>query len=267
MVQMRVDGADREANLQRAETRLAEAREQGADLAVLPEALDLGWTHPAARSRAEEIPGGTSCRRLAAAARQHRLFVVAGLTERCGERVFNTAVLIDPAGTVILHHRKLNELEIGHDCYDQGDRLGVVDTRLGVLGLMICSDAFARGQIVARCLGLMGAQVILSPCAWAVPAEHDPVREPYGGLWRDNYRPVARDFRLWIAGVSNVGPVSEGPWRGRRCIGCSLLIGPEGNPVLEGPYGEDAEALLLATIIPEPRAARGAGWDHVWRAS
>lgn len=261
---MRVDGGEPEANLTRAEARLAEARSKGADIAVLPEALDLGWTHPSARSGAAPIPDGTTCRRLRTAARRHGLFVVAGLTERCGERVFNSAVLINPGGDVILHHRKLNELEIGQDCYDQGDRLGVVGTSFGVLGLMICSDAFVRGQVVARSLGLMGAQVILSPCAWAVPADHDPVREPYGRLWRDHYGPVARDFRLWIAGVSNVGPIVAGPWRRRKCIGCSLLVGPGGDPVIEGPYGEDAEALLVATITPEPPPARGDGWERIW---
>ena len=35
-----------------------------------------------------------------------------------------------------------------------------------------------------------------------------------GNLWRDNYGPVASDFRLWIAGVSNVGPITAGPWAG-----------------------------------------------------
>ena len=55
------------------------------------------------------------------------------------------AVLLDPEGRMLLHHRKLNELEIGHTCYDQGDRLGVVQTSVGTMGLMICADAFARG--------------------------------------------------------------------------------------------------------------------------
>jgi len=129
---------------------------------------------------------------------------------------------------------------------------------------MICADAFARGQIVSRTLGLMGAQMILSPCAWAVPADHDNTREPYGQLWRDHYEPVARDFRLWIAGVSNVGPIRSGPWIGRKCIGCSLLVGPDGKEVLQGPYGVDAETILFAEIKLEPRRARGDGWETVW---
>jgi predicted amidohydrolase len=176
-------------------------------------------------------------------------------------------VTIDPKGSVILHHRKLNELEIGHEYYAQGDRLGVAKTELGTMGVMICAGAFAGGQVVSRTLGLMGAEVILSPSAWAVETEHDQQRQPYGKLWLDNYGPVARDFRMWIAGVSNVGKLVAGPWKGRKCIGCSLLVGPDGRQVVMGPYGEEAETILYAEITPEPRIARGCGWERVWRGA
>ena len=131
---------------------------------------------------------------------------------------------------------------------------------------MICADAFARGQVVSRTLGLMGADIILSPCAWAVPADHDNAKEPYGQLWLDNYCPVARDFRLWIVGVSNVGRLDDGPWKGRKCIGCSLVVGPDGGKVLMGPYGAGAEAMLYTDINLEPRSARGDAWERLWNA-
>jgi predicted amidohydrolase len=102
----------------------------------------------------------------------------------------------------------------------------------------------------------MGAEFIVSPCAWAVPADHDNIREPYGALWRDCYGRVAREFGIWIAGASNVGPVTAGAWAGRKCIGCSLIVGPDGEPVAQGPYGEDAEALLQVTMERRPRAPR-----------
>ena len=253
MAQMLVEGGRKQANLARACARIAEAAEAGAQIVVLPETLDLGWTHPSALTGAEPVPGGAPFERLRDAASRHRLFVCAGLIERDGEKVFNAAVLIGPDGGLLLHHRKINELEIGRAFYARGDRLGVVDTPLGRIGVMICADAFAPGQVVSRTLGLMGAELILSPCAWAVPADHDNQREPYGQLWRDNYGPVAKDFRLWIAGVSNVGPITGGPWAGRRCIGNSLLVGTDGAPVLTGPHGADAEALLFADVMMATR--------------
>jgi predicted amidohydrolase len=264
MVQMRVDGGSKEKNLARAEARIAEAAGNGAQVILLPEALTLGWTHPSSRREAEPIPAGDSCRRLSDCAKRLGVYVCAGLVEACNGHVFNAAVLLGPDGELLLHHRKINELEIGHDCYDLGDRLQVIRTPLAVFGLMICADAFARGQVVSRSLGLMGAEVILSPCAWAVPTDHDNVSEPYGKLWLDNYGPVARDFQLWIAGASNVGPLDAGPWAGRKCIGCSLLIGPDGRQVLMGPYGREADVILYAEVTPANRPARGDGWEKLW---
>jgi predicted amidohydrolase len=260
MVQMRVDGGCPEENLARAEARIDEAAEAGARVILLPEALNLGWTHPSAATAAEVIPDGKSCGRLMARARRHGVYVCAGLIEQEGARVFNAGVLIGPDGSILLHHRKINELEIGHEYYSTGDRLQVEETPFGTLGLMICADAFAPQQVISRTLAMMGAHVILSPCAWAVPAAHDNIRDPYGQLWRDNYGPVARDFRIWIAGVSNVGSINAGPWEGRKCIGCSLLVGPSGAEVLMGPYGATAEAILCAEIDPVPRPAHGDGW-------
>ncbi len=264
LIQMRVEGGEKRANLSRAADRIRQAAKDGAHVVVLPEAMTLGWTHSSARTEADEIPQGESCRVLREAARQHQVHVCSGLIERVGSKIFNAAVLIDPRGNVILQHRKLNELEIGHDSYSLGDRLQVADTEFGRIGLMICADGFARGQVISRTLGYMGAQIILSPSAWAVPADHDNASEPYGKLWIDNYSPVACDFRMWIAGVSNVGWITDGPWNGRKCIGCSLVIGPAGEKVLHGPYGAEAETILYVDVQLVPRPAQGEGWPRLW---
>jgi len=261
MVQMRVEGGQPEENLARAEQRITEAAGHGAQVILLPEALTLGWTHPSAKTHAEPVPEGISCRRLGECARKFRVYLCAGLIERHQDKVFNSAVLLGPDGNLLLLHRKINELDIGHPYYALGDRLNVATTPLATFGIMICADAFARGQVLARSLALMGADVILSPCAWAVAVDHDNTREPYGDLWRENYGPVAQDFRLWIAGASNVGWLTAGPWANRRCIGCSLLVGPDGKQVLMGPYGEHAETILYADIQPVARPAQGDTWE------
>jgi predicted amidohydrolase len=265
LAQMRVQPGQKRANLQRATEFIARSADAGASVVLLPEAMTLGWTHPSARTEADPVPEGESCAILAEAARRHRLYVCSGLLERAGLLVFNSAVLLGPDGSLLAHHRKLNELDFGHDLYALGDRLQVARTPLGSVGLMICADGFAAGQVITRTLGYMGADVILSPSAWAVPANHDNAKEPYGKLWRDNYGTVARDFRLWIAGVSNVGWIAEGPWKGRPCIGCSLVVGPTGEAVLQGPYGSDAEALLTVDVSPVPRPAQGDRWQALFQ--
>ncbi len=265
LIQMHVVGGAKRENLRHARDLILQAASAGAQIVVLPEAMTLGWTHPLARTEADSLPDGASIVALREAAMEAGVHVCSGFIERAGEKIFNSAVLIAPGGSILLHHRKLNELELAHDLYALGDRLQVVETPFGRIGLMICADGFARGQVIARALGYMGAEIILSPSAWAVPSDHDNVKEPYGQLWMDNYSPVARDFGLWIVGVSNVGWLNAGPWSGRKCIGCSLVVGPSGEKVMQGPYGVDAEAVLTIEFATLPRLAQGDGWAHLWQ--
>lgn len=261
LAQMRVEGGAMPRNLERAEARIAEAAAHGADLVLLPETMDLGWTHPSSLTQAEPIPGGVPFSRLAAAAQEHAVYVCAGLTERDSEKVYNAAVLLDREGHLLLKYRKLNELDIGHKFYGQGDRLKVAQTEFGRIGVLICADAFAKGRVLSRSLGYMGADVILSPSAWAVPANHDNTESPYGGIWRHSYCPVAEEFSVWFLSVSSVGPMTAGPWQGRNCIGCSMTVDVSGKEILQGPYGVDADTILYVDVSPVPRPARGTQWE------
>jgi hypothetical protein len=53
-----------------------------------------------------------------------------------------------------------------------------------------------------------------------------------------------------VIGVSNVGWLTGGPWKGRKCIGCSLAVGP-GGVLARGAYGEAAEQ-LVPVEVPGP---------------
>jgi len=264
LIQMSVAGGSKSRNLEHAQEMIAEAAAHGSRLIVLPETMDLGWTHPSSKTEAEPIPNGEPYRQLAQAASSHKVYICAGLTEYSGDQVFNSAVIIGKNGELLCVHRKINELDIGHPFYAQGDRLNVVKTDLGTIGLMICADAFAKDHVLSRSLCYMGADIILSPSAWAVPSDHDNNKNPYGDTWRNAYMPVAKDFRVWIAGVSNVGNIEAGPWAGWKCIGCSLVIGPNGEQLLQGPYGVDAETILYVDVKLIKRPARGCSWIKYW---
>src|SRR5688500_2613767 len=107
MAQMRVIGGEPEANLARAGEMIARAASAGAAIALLPECVDFGWNHPSARWRAQPIPEGKTCQFLRDAAKRHGLYVCCGLVERQGDALYNSAVLVDPQGRIVLHHRKL----------------------------------------------------------------------------------------------------------------------------------------------------------------
>ena len=93
LVQMQVKGGDKAWNIRHAVELIAEAASNGADVALLPECMDLGWTHPSCLTMAEPIPDGAFCQALVHAAKQHRIFVCAGLTEKAGSQVFNSATV------------------------------------------------------------------------------------------------------------------------------------------------------------------------------
>jgi predicted amidohydrolase len=255
MAQIRVDGGQPNSNLDRAEAFIRDAASKGCRLVVLPECMDLGWTDPSARRLAQPIPGPHS-ERLVQAAIQNGIYVVAGLVERAGERIYNSAVLIDSSGNVLHVHRKINELEIAHDLYSIGDRLAVVRTELGTLAVNICADNFPNSLAIGHTLARMGAQVLLSPSAWAVDADHDNEREPYGELWRGSYAELGRLYDLPVVGVSCVGRMTDGPWKGRKTIGCSMATACRGDVVAKGPYGEAAEALIVVDLeLRQPTVA------------
>ena len=265
MVQMYVEGGALDINLKHASERIEEAAKNGADIALLPEVMDLGWTHSSALKLAYPVPGGTTFNILSEAARKNNIYVCAGIVEKDGDKIYNTAVLIDNQGKFLIKHRKLNELDIAHNLYAQGDRLNVCHTQFGTIGIHICADAFAKDRVLTRALGYMGADIILSPSSWAVPPDHDNLKEPYGDEWNMVYEPVAKEFRMWIVGVSNVGPVTDGPWKDWNCIGSSLVIDPDGKEVLQGTYGVNADTIMYVDITTLERPARGTDWNKLWQ--
>ena len=224
LVQMMVVGGDREANLKHAKEMIEEAVANKADVILLPEAMDLGWTDPSALTEAQPIPGGQTSQLLISLAKKLGVFICSGLIEKDGDKVYNSAIIVDPSGKIVLTHRKINELDIGHPYYSLGNKLNVCQTPLGTIGLLICADANTQNHVLTRSLAFMGADVILSPSSWAVPPDHDNNKDPYGSLWENAYMPVAKDFAVWIASSSNVGKMTAGPWKNWNGIGCSLVV-------------------------------------------
>jgi len=256
MGQMLVERGMIQENLKRAEEMVSKASEKNCEVVVLPECLDAGWAHPSAREYAREIPGETS-NRLCRAAKRNSIMVVAGLTGREGSRVYNSALLIDQLGRILIKHRKINVLDIEQDLYCVGNTLSVAETEIGIIGVNICADNFQNSLAIGHMQARMGAHFIFSPSAWAVDPDHDNVKHPYGEEWRRSYSELSRLYGITMVGVSNVGWIDAGPWKGRKVIGCSLAVGPDGEVLAKGPYGHDAWALITLTVQARPRDVKG----------
>lgn len=153
-------GSSRE-NLEHFSRFITMAAENHADIVCLPEAITLAGTGKTYIEVSEPIPG-PSTEFLGNLARQYRMYIVAGLLERDGPVVYNTAVLIDRKGKLAGRYRKValprEEIEGG---VTPGDSYPVFDTDFGRIGMMICWDL--EFPEVARQLAMQGAEVILMP--------------------------------------------------------------------------------------------------------
>jgi len=166
-VQMNPVFGEIEKNLDRADALIEGAN---ADLLVLPELFNTGYlitSKEEIRTLAEEVPGGRTTQRLAAIAKQRGVHLVAGIAERSGERIFNSAVLVSPAGHLATY-RKIHLFFEEKMWFDPGDgEFSVYDIGPCRVGMMVCFDWFFPES--ARMLALKGAQVICHPSNLVLP--------------------------------------------------------------------------------------------------
>jgi len=255
MGQLLVEGGEPERNLQRASKMIAEAAAQRCHLILLPETLDLAWTHPSAKSEAQPIPGPYSDW-LCAEAKKNNLYICAGLTEKLDGKVYNTAVFIDPNGELIIKYHKINLLVVEQDFYEVGRTINVIDTPFGLVGINICADNYMDGIHIGHTLARMGAQLIISPSSWTVDYSKTEIDDPYGDKWLKPYKILAELYNLAIVGTTSVGVIVGGPYEGKKMIGCSLAVGPQGI-IAQGQFNEFAGELVVTELDIPQRLEKG----------
>ena len=252
MIQLLVEGGEAERNLQRAEKYIRKAKEAGCALALLPETMDLGWTHPSAYEEAENIPGRRSdffC----ALAKELKIWICLGLTEKKADLRYNTALLITEEGEIILTYHKINLLEVEFPYYEVGHLLQVVDTNFGKIGINICADNYLDSVANAHMLARMGAQIILSPSSWTVDHSITEEMDPYQDKWMKPLSTIAKIYEIPVVAVTSVGQIHGGPYEGKKMVGCSLALNEDGI-ITQGEFNEFASDLKVVDInIPKSK--------------
>jgi predicted amidohydrolase len=144
--------------------------EERADLWVFPELFASGYQFVSAseaRALAEPAPDGPTTKALLDHAKKHGCRIVAGLPERDGERLFNSAVLVGPDGFLACY-RKVHLFYEEKGSFSPGDRsFPVIDIGVARIGLMVCFDHLFPES--ARSLALQGADVIAHPANLVLP--------------------------------------------------------------------------------------------------
>jgi predicted amidohydrolase len=131
------------------------------DVILFPEATSAVDTGLSYAEVAELVPGPITAL-YGELARRKNAYIIAGIDERDGRAVYNTAVLIDRQGKVAGKYRKVyiprEEIEVG---ITPGNEYPVFSTDFGRIGIMICWDS--EYPEPARALALGGAEIIFLP--------------------------------------------------------------------------------------------------------
>lgn len=247
------------ANVARSIELAEQAAAQGARLVVLPELANTGYmfaSRQEAHALAESVPDGPSSRAWIALAQRLGIYLVAGIAERSGGKLYNAAIIAGPDG-YLGTYRKLHLWGDENLFFEPGDLgLPVFHTELGRIGVAICYDGWFPE--VYRLLALRGADIVAVPTNWV----------PMPGQTADG---PAMAHALAIAGAHSNGLTlvcadRVGVERGQPFVGRSLIVGSQGW-TSAGPASHDREEVLLAPVdvMASRRARQLNDFNHVLR--
>lgn len=150
-----LDSAD--GTLARVLETMREAAKRGGELIVFPETfvpyypyfsfvlppVQQGAAHLRLMERAPTVPGPL-VDAVGAAAREHGMVVVLGLNERDHGSLYNTQLIFDADGRLLLKRRKITPTYHERMVWGQGDGSGLVavDTRVGRVGALACWEHY-----------------------------------------------------------------------------------------------------------------------------
>jgi N-carbamoylputrescine amidase len=248
-IQMQPAMAKVEANVAHSLGQIGRAVELGAKLVVLPELCNTGYmfqSREEAFALSEPIPTGPTVKAWGDIAAKHGLHLVAGICERDGAKLFNSAVLIGPAGHIGTF-RKVHLWNEENLYFEPGD-LGfpVFHTAIGRIGMAICYDGWFPETY--RLAALQGADIVCVPTNWVpIPGQAEG-REAMANILA---MAAAHSNSIYIACADRVGTERGQPFEGQ-----SLIVGHTGWPVA-GPASRDKEEILTADVaLGEARRAR-----------
>lgn len=219
---------DTTGNLATARTAIEAAARDGAQVVVLPELTPSGYVFA---DRAElaslaEPRDGASVTEWANLAEAFDLTIVAGFAEDAGEKIYNSACVVDRTGLRGVY-RKTHLWDAENAVFDRSDDLPlVVDTDHGRLGVLICYDVEFPEWV--RAVALAGADLLCAPVNWPL------LPRPEGE------RPTELVRALAGAGVNRM-PLAicdrAGAERGVDWIGASVITDADGYPMALARYG------------------------------
>ncbi len=233
VAQIKCSLGDTMANLEQIGALTQNAAEKECDVIVFPEMVDTGYDMSVIREKASPWHEAVF-QTIQTIAEQHNIHIVAGISEKEGERIYNSIAAFGRRGEFIGKYRKAHLAAyppLDEDsCISPGDSLSLINIGDMTWGLMICYDL--RFPELSRSLVLKGAEVLVLCSAWPFPRVIH---------WDILTRARAIENQAYLIAANRVG--SDGPV---TFCGSSRIIDPYG--VIVASAAEDREALLIGEI-------------------
>lgn len=236
------------ANLHSVAQLLAEAADQGVELALLPENFAL-MSPDLQRKRhfAAEEATGIVFPFLQTQVRRHGLYLVAGSLLVCGdeEKLRNRCPVFGPDGRVLAGYDKIhlfdidlpNERHRESELIEPGAQPVWLDLLGWRLGLSICYDL--RFPELYRHYAGVGCQLLSIPSAFTVPTGQ--------AHWEVLLRARAIENQAFVLAPAQGGSHPGG----RRSYGHSLIVDPWGEVLARASAVSPCGELLIADLDPE----------------
>jgi len=238
---------------------IRKAAGQGARLVVLPELASSGYmfaSRAEAFSLAEPVPDGETAQVWTALAKELGIWLVAGIAEREGSVLYNSALIAGPEG-YLGTYRKLHLWGEENQFFAPGNLgLPVFATEWGILGVAICYDGWFPE--VYRLLARQGADVVAVPTNWVfMPAQTPQSPTVHHSLCLAG----AHSNGLCIASAARIGLE-----RGMRFVGRSLIAGSDGFALSNTGSSENEELIIADVDICAMRRKRQFNaFNHIMR--
>jgi N-carbamoylputrescine amidase len=254
--------ADAADNLQRATRLVREAAARGAQVVLLQELFETPYfckDHLASHfGLARSVEDNPVIERFSALARELGVVLPVSFFERAHNAFFNSLAMIDADGTLLGVYRKshIPEGPGYHEKYyfspgDTGFR--VWPTRYGVLGVGICWDQWFPET--ARCMALMGAEVLLYPTA--IGSEPQDASLDSRDHWQRCMQGHAAANVMPLIASNRVG-VERGQQYEMSFYGSSFIADATGAKLAEA--DRSSEAILTATFDLDAIRAQRQAW-------
>ena len=258
---------DRSKTIEKAIQLIDKAAAADAELVVFPEAYISGYPawiwrlrpggdwglsadlHSRLLESAVDINAG-DLKPICEAAKDHGITIVCGLNERDGAlsqaTLYNTAVIIGPAGEILNRHRKLMPTNPERMVWGFGDASGlkVVDTSVGKIGTLLCWENYM--PLARYALYSQGVEIYVAPT-------YDS-----GENWLGTMQHIAREGRCWVicSGVALTNSDIPADFPNKEALypateewinpGDSVVVAP-GGKIVAGPMRQE-KGILFAEV-------------------